>query len=150
MSLQVKNNILKFIFVFVQFGGIVLFLVSGPLWAWPFYLLAIEFSGITLGCWAVLSMKPDNLNIFPDLKTNARLVKKGPYKLIRHPMYLTIVLTLSPLLITEFSLLRLFIFVVLLIDLILKLNYEEKLLKTAFTDYQEYQKKTYRLIPFIY
>ena len=39
---------------------------------------------------------------------------------------------------------------VLLADLLLKLNYEEGLLAVRLTGYREYQRQSYRLIPFVY
>lgn len=41
-------------------------------------------------------------------------------------------------------------FVVLLVDLLLKLRYEETLLIQRFPEYKEYIKNSYRLFPFIY
>jgi protein-S-isoprenylcysteine O-methyltransferase Ste14 len=74
----------------------------------------------------------------------------GPYSLIRHPMYLALLLTTLPLIIDSFSLFRLLIWLILFINLILKLNYEENLLVTELDGYVEYAKKSYRLIPYVY
>ncbi len=40
--------------------------------------------------------------------------------------------------------------VVLLIDLVLKLTYEERLLVESFPSYAEYRQHSKRLVPFIY
>ncbi len=150
MENKVYHQLIKFIFVFVQFGGIVIILFTGPFFANPILLLLIEVLGILLGFWAVYSMQLSNLRILPDLKENAVFVDKGPYKIIRHPMYLAILLTLIPLLISEYTIFRLIIFMSVLIDLILKLFYEERLLNKSFKEYANYQKKTFRLIPYLF
>jgi len=38
----------------------------------------------------------------------------------------------------------------LLVSFLLKLNYEEKILKKHFKEYVDYQKRTKKLIPFAY
>jgi protein-S-isoprenylcysteine O-methyltransferase Ste14 len=91
-----------------------------------------------------------NINIPPDLKENIKLTQKGPYKVIRHPMYTAIILTLFPLVIENFSIFRLIIFIILIADLVYKLHWEEKMLLKRFPEYSTYQKKSSRIIPFIY
>ncbi len=43
--------------------------------------------GIGIGLWAILTMRL-NVNIFPEVRTNQELFLGGPYKYVRHPMYL--------------------------------------------------------------
>jgi protein-S-isoprenylcysteine O-methyltransferase Ste14 len=50
----------------------------------------------------------------------------------------------------DISITRLVIYVVLLIDLLFKIQYEEQLLTKHFSEYANYQKQTAKLIPFIY
>lgn len=150
MNQKVKKYLLNFSFVFFQFGGILFMLFTGPIFTSEPILLGLEALGILLAFWAVLSMKLDNINIVPELKHEARLVKSGPYAFIRHPMYLATVIVFTALLISKYSTFRLMAYLVIWIDLLLKLNYEEKVLTKAFNEYSEYQKKTYRIIPFIY
>ena len=150
MSEKYKKYILNFAFIFFQFGGIFYLLFTGPVFAPEPLLLIVEVLGILLAFWAVISMKLNNINILPDLKKEAKLVKSGPYSLIRHPMYLATVVVFTALLISEFSYFRLVAYLVLWIDLLFKLNYEEKLLQSAFNEYTDYQKNTHRILPFIY
>ncbi|OQY03402.1 MAG: hypothetical protein B6I20_05100 [Bacteroidetes bacterium 4572_117] len=144
------GGMMKSLFVFIQFAGLAIIFVTAPVFNSSYFLLTIEIWGVLLGFWAIIAMKLDNLRIYPDLKENAKLVVSGPYNIIRHPMYFAIILTITPLIIEYFSWLRLVIGIIILIDLIFKLNYEEKLLLNNFTDYGSYTKSTYRLIPYIY
>ena len=146
-----KANPLKSIlFVIIQFACLGIIALTGPLLPANEVLLAVAILGIGLGVWAVLSMRIGNFNIAPDPLRWSQLVTSGPYGLIRHPMYLALLLTTVALVINDFNLFRLAIWLVLLIDLLLKLNYEENLLVIKLAGYDQYRQQSYRLIPFVY
>jgi len=138
------------LFVFIQIVSLGLIGVTGPLFAANRLLLFIEMMGLFLGIWAVLIMKPGYFNITPDPLSWSKLVKVGPYRVIRHPMYLALLLTTLPLIIDRFNYLRLFLWVALLTNLLLKIRYEERILVLEVDGYENYLKGSYRLIPMIY
>lgn len=141
-----KSNIL----VTLQMTCILLLLVLVPVWKLSFYALLIVAAGGLLGSWAVMTMQLNNLSVRPDIKQNARLVKNGPYRLIRHPMYTAVLITMIPLVVDRPTIYNIFIWFVLLITLLYKLNYEEGLLKNHFEEYEDYMHHSWRIIPFIY
>jgi len=138
------------ILVGAQMVCIFFLLVRIPLIQSDFWARIVSFIGLTLGFWAIISMKLDNVNVTPDVRHNARLVTTGPYKIIRHPMYSAVLLAFLPFVIDKPSAFLTVIYMVLLITLVVKLNYEETLLRIHFKDYDVYMLKTWRLIPFIY
>ena len=140
----------SYIFVAIQFICLGLIALTGPLFPGNIFLLTVELLGLVIGVWAVRVMGLGKFNITPDPLSSSRLVTKGPYRLIRHPTYLALLLVTIPLVSAEFSMFRMTIWLVLLVDLLLKLNYEEGLLTTQLTGYAEYKQNSYRLIPFIY
>ena len=140
----------SFTFVFIQFACLGLIALTGPLFPDNILLLLVELLGLIIGVWAVLTMGPGKFNITPDPLASSRLVTRGPYGLIRHPMYLALLLVTLPLVASYFSWVRLAIWLVLLVDLLFKLNYEEGLLTARLQGYGEYKQKSYRLLPFIY
>jgi protein-S-isoprenylcysteine O-methyltransferase Ste14 len=140
----------SYLFVFFQFLSLGLIAITGPLIADSFFLLSVELFGLFLGFWAILSMEFGNFNIIPDPVQGARLVMKGPYQWIRHPMYLALLLTTLPLVLESWSPMRLSYWLILLINLLLKINYEEQLLVMNLEGYQNYRNRSSRLIPFIY
>jgi protein-S-isoprenylcysteine O-methyltransferase Ste14 len=124
--------------------------LTGPLFPSNAVLLVLELLGIGLGIWAILAMRIGNFNIMPDPLKHSQLVTSGPYRMIRHPMYLAILLTTLPLIIYSFDIFRLAIWLVLLIDLIFKLIYEENLLSVKLVGYDRYIERSFRLFPYIY
>jgi protein-S-isoprenylcysteine O-methyltransferase Ste14 len=65
-------------------------------------------------------------------------------------MYIAQIIAILPLVIDYFSWYRLAALAILLIDLLVKIEYEEKQLIAHFPEYAEYQKKTKKIIPAIY
>ncbi|GKT11075.1 MAG: hypothetical protein ISEC1_P0038 [Thiomicrorhabdus sp.] len=114
-------------------------------------VLTLQILSAFIALWAALHLQQKgHFNIVPDPRPNAVLVETGPYKTIRHPMYLSILLffgvtiTFQP---TADSILTL----VLLAGILLyKLNYEEQLLVQKVMGYRKYQHQTKKLIPFVY
>jgi protein-S-isoprenylcysteine O-methyltransferase Ste14 len=146
MESKIKSNIL----VGLQMICILLLLVLIPLWEIGHIALIMVLGGFILGCWAVVAMKIDNLSVRPEIKQNAHLVKNGPYRVIRHPMYTAVLITMAALVADQPSVYSIIIWLVLLITLLYKLNYEEKLLKQHFEGYAAYMLESWRIIPYIY
>lgn len=145
-----RSLIKSLLFVAIQFACLGLIALTGPLIPSHTILLILELLGLGLGIWAILSMRIGNFNIIPDPLSRTKLVTTGPYSFIRHPMYLALLVTTLPLVLSNFDILRLGIWLILLIDLILKLDYEENLLVVELAGYDQYVQKTYRLIPLLY
>lgn len=135
--------------VFIQVISIAVILVTGRPFAGRIPLLIPQIAGVMLGIWAIAVMGVKNTNIAPLVRQDARLVINGPYAFIRHPMYSAVLLTIWPLILDQYSLLRLTSGLILTVDLIVKMLYEEKLLKMHFAGYETYMKETKRLIPFV-
>lgn len=137
-------------FVVAQFACLGYLFLSGPFLADSSLLLGVEAAGILLGAWAVVTMRIGHFNIAPDPLAWSKLVNRGPYSFIRHPMYLALLLMTLPLVLAYFSIPRALVWVGLLLTLLIKLNYEEKLLASSLPAYAGYARRTARLIPGLY
>ncbi len=144
------NTVKSLLLVSLQFLCLGILFLTGPLLADPLYLLLPEIAGLVLGIWAVVVMGWGNLNIAPDPLEWSRMVNLGPYRIIRHPMYLALLLVSLPLVLDSFSLFRFAVWLVLLGTLIYKMRYEESMLLDKFPLYRNYQQRTFRLIPGLY
>ncbi len=141
---------MNYFLVAIQFGGILLFGLTGSVVPYKTHLLVLELSAIALGIWAILVMKLHTLSILPTIKKGGQLCTSGPYRILRHPMYTAVLMLLLALLLNSFSIFRLIVFLIVLINLIIKMNVEEKMLVAHYSDYKEYMANTKRIIPFLY
>lgn len=138
------------LFVIVQFICLAAIAVTGPLIARAPVWLAVELAGVALALWTLWTWRLGRFNVLPDVLASARLVTSGPYQFIRHPMYAALLLGTLALVGNAPTPLRVAVWVALLINLTLKLNYEEQLLMQRFPDYAAYRQVTRRLIPRVY
>jgi len=136
------------IYVVIQFSCIIYLIFNiqpNQLDLLEYLLLSLA---VIIGSTAVLNMKLNNLNIIPTLKNNHQLRTHGIYKFIRHPMYTSVLLTCLALVLSNPHWIAQLVMIVLLINLILKSNFEEKLLLKRFKGYAKYRQKTGRFLPF--
>lgn len=79
-----------------------------------------------------------------------RLVTGGPYRLVRHPLYLTEEIAIIGCFLPYWSLPALALFLSHLVMQLLRMRNEEAVLRATFPDYAEYARHTNRLIPGIW
>ena len=79
------------------------------------------------------------------------LIKSGPYKMVRHPRYLGIMLFFSGISLVFDSFLAILITAALSLVLLWRVNAEEKLMENRFgNEWRKYRKTSWRLIPRVY
>ncbi len=99
---------------------------------------------------ALLAFRRSRLSVFPEPATGAKLLQHGIYAYIRHPLYTAVLLGTAAYLPAPWAWWRGLLWLLLLIILLLKIRFEESLLRKAFADYGSYQQHTWRLLPLIY
>ena len=114
-------------------------------------LLIIQIIGFSLALWSVFVMGIGRFNIQPEVKTEAKLITKGPCKVLRNPMYSGLILFFGASVFKNLDLIDLSVFVLLIIVLVYKIILEENFLKKRFGEtYLLYKSKTFRLFPFLF
>jgi len=150
MILTLRQKFINLILTFIQYLGFGIFLYMSPWMADGFILQFLEFSGIALAVWALLTMSKSKMNIAPQPLKEATLITSGPYAIIRHPMYTSIISAITPLIISHWDAARFTLLMFLYLNLILKLLFEESLLRSHFDRYEEYMKRSWRIIPKVF
>jgi protein-S-isoprenylcysteine O-methyltransferase Ste14 len=122
-----------------------------PLWkymAWGltglFSLIAallLFYGGISLGV---------NLTPLPHPKDDGKLVTTGAYGIVRHPIYSGVIFLAIAYSCWRWSLIHAIGAAILLLFFDIKARKEEAWLKNKFSDYNSYQLKVKKLIPWLY
>ncbi len=116
-----------------------------PLWA----QIVSSFLVITgnIFCILVISRLGRSFSILPEAR---KLVTTGPYAYIRHPLYLAEAIATIGAVISFLSYQAVMLMIAQFGLQIIRMRYEERILRDAFPDYAEYAKRTARLIPGVY
>jgi protein-S-isoprenylcysteine O-methyltransferase Ste14 len=78
-------------------------------------------------------------------------VDKGPYEILRHPIYAGVFLIMSSFVQWQFTLPRLFVFVLFIGVCLIKMKSDEQILVEHFKEeYKHYQERTHKIIPYFY
>jgi protein-S-isoprenylcysteine O-methyltransferase Ste14 len=140
------------ILVTLQVGLIVALLVApqGQDWVVPGWLEVIlgffSFIGLVLGVLFYFSLESAR-SVLPAPKETGRLKTTGAYSVIRHPIYSLILVIGVSVVIQHQSMLKIGIWMLLLLVLWVKANFEESLLRSKFPDYSDYANKVGKFVP---
>ena len=118
---------------------------SGSAW-W----LILFFAGATLGVIVLCYNRPGNFNVYPEIRNNARLITRGPYRYIRHPMYTALIISMIGIAGFNGHWINFAGLVALIAVLYVKARREERLLTDEFSMYREYARSSWRFLPGIY
>lgn len=145
---SIKNHSYAFgrLLVFAQFFIIASILIVGTFPRNPIQIICL-FMGLSFGFWAIAAMRVNVVSIFPEPENVSELVMRGPYAFVRHPMYTAVLLSTASFM---SNLATYLLWLILLLVLTTKINYEERLLVSSFPEYVDYKSKTKKLVPFIY
>ena len=149
---KTQHPLLSLLLVTIQFSAIAYLALTANWFSLitSGLLLPLLIIGALIGLWALKTMHIDKVHVLPDPDENTVLVTTGPYRWIRHPMYLSVLTGCAALTLSHFSLMAYAVFGLLTLNLLVKLHYEEFLLLQRFEDYRTYQNSSHRLIPFVY
>ena len=140
-----KDNI-GALLVFGQFACIAVLLVGGgwnlPWWGWALFAL-----GLLVFLLAASSLGGNNFTVMPVPREGNTLSKRGIYTIVRHPMYLSVLLCGSAMAFGAPSPWRWAALAVALLVLVVKVHHEERRLTEKHPEYPELMRGVARLIP---
>ena len=116
-----------------------------PLWARILSCFLIVTSNI-LAVW-ILFWLGRSFSILPE---GRKLVTRGPYAIVRHPLYLIEMVGILGTVINFLSWQAVLLFIAQTAMQFVRIHYEEQVLKESFPEYEDYALQTRRVIPYIY
>lgn len=117
---------------------------------WRSFGLLLIACGFTLMAWAEEALGRF-FSIQVAIQQGHRLVISGPYRHLRHPRYLGIILFNIGMALAFRSGLTLILSAALILVLLWRIHDEERLLRETFgPEWDEYRKRSWRLAPFLY
>jgi protein-S-isoprenylcysteine O-methyltransferase Ste14 len=129
----------------VDYGIFQLLLIEGLI------ALAIMLCGFGLRIWAALTLGKYYTTTLM-ITDNQKVISSGPYSRIRHPGYLAEMLLWSAFGVLSGDLIAMIILPTMFVAAYLyRISSEEKMLVSELGDiYRQYQRRTHKLIPFLY
>jgi protein-S-isoprenylcysteine O-methyltransferase Ste14 len=127
------------------------FLGAGPvLYGLPLFVggmsVVVSIASFSGALWALAYLRR-NLSIIPEAR---KLATGGPYRVVRHPLYLFEIMAALGALAAAPGLISALSMVVFVGMQMVRAGYEERLLAGAFPEYADYARRTRRLIPFVW
>ena len=135
------------LWVAAQFALIAAMLLWPADWGWSGAGFALGALAVALVLWVFAHNRPGNFNIRPEPKEGGRLITGGPYRWVRHPMYVALLLSMAGVAAMSHGLAQAALWVALLGVLNFKAGLEERLLRERWPDYAAYCARTRRFIP---
>lgn len=138
------------ILVWVQFAAIITLLLlpdSNDLT----FTRRIIGSSLILFALAILLMAfialRESVTVYPEPRDNAPFITAGIYSIIRHPMYLAVLLAGIGIVIFKWSTPSIIVWLILLINLCVKFRYEDRLLAEKWPQALDYQSGVGAIFP---
>lgn len=119
-----------------------------PPWLKAMGLVILAMGGL-FGTWGMITLGR-NLTPFPKPIEGGELVTRGPYRLVRHPIYAGLIFGTLGWALFRANLLGLALALLLFIFFDLKSRREEQWLREAYAGYADYQKRVKKLVPWVY
>lgn len=129
--------------------GLVFLAVRGSLFSRSPIVIALQLLALALNGSARFAFPAGQFRVTADPGPGA-MVRRGPYRLIRHPMYTGALVFLWAGIVAHWSTVPIVVGLVVTTLGAIRVVEEERLLRDRFPDYPEYARSTKRVIPFVF
>ena len=133
----------------VVITAIIVLAGTGNLFAAAPLVIAVQVGAVALSIWARRSFHKGSFRVTANPASNS-IIKDGPYRFIRHPMYAAALLFIWTAVVSHLSILTLALGVVVTAVVITRVLVEERLLRARYPDYDDYARSTKALIPYLF
>jgi protein-S-isoprenylcysteine O-methyltransferase Ste14 len=137
---------LPLVFVVVAIGVLA---ATGNLFTSSPFVIAAQVGAVGLNVWARRSFQEGTFRVSA-APAGTSIIRRGPYRVIRHPMYSAALLFIWAAVISHVSALTLTIGVAVTAVVVARIIAEERLLSAQYPEYRDYARSTKALVPFLF
>jgi len=112
------------------------------------FVIALQVVAISTSVWARRSFPKGAFRVAADPGAPS-IIRRGPYRYVRHPMYAAALLFIWTAVLSHRSWLNVGIGLTATLVIVLRVVIEERLLRARYADYREYACSTKALVPFV-
>jgi protein-S-isoprenylcysteine O-methyltransferase Ste14 len=112
-------------------------------------VIAAQIAAVGLNVWARRSFEAGTFRVSA-APAGTSIIRSGPYRVIRHPMYSSALLFIWAAVISHVSALTLTIGVAVTAVVVARVIAEERLLSAQYPTYRDYARSTKALVPFLF
>ena len=112
--------------------------------------LALAAIGIAFGVVTLCFNRIGNFSIYPTPRRHTTVVTGGPYRWIRHPMYVALMLMMVGIAGYNGTWRNALGAMLVIVVVVTKAAIEESLMSAEFAEYAAYRRRSWRFIPLLY
>jgi protein-S-isoprenylcysteine O-methyltransferase Ste14 len=129
--------------------AIVVLAVTGNLFSASPFVIAAQVAAVGLNVWARRSFQGGTFRVSA-APCGTSIIRCGPYRVIRHPMYSAVLLFVWAAVVSHVSVLTLTIGIAATVLTIARVIAEERLLRAQYPEYDDYTRSTKALVPYLF
>ena len=130
-------------------AAIVVLGATGNLFVLSPLVIGVQAGAIGLSLWARRSFQKGAFRVTAT-PGGSSIIRSGPYRFVRHPMYTAALLFIWAAVISHLSVFTLAIGIVVSAVAITRVVVEERLLRIRYPDYDDYARSTKALVPYVF
>jgi protein-S-isoprenylcysteine O-methyltransferase Ste14 len=132
----------------IVIAAIILLMATGNFFTSSVGVIAVQVAALAAMIWARLAF-PSKSFRFDTTPSAGTIIRVGPYRWIRHPMYGGAFIIVWASVLAHLSFLTLSLGAVVAAVVILRIAFEERTLRERYPDYAAYAAETKAVIPFV-
>ena len=130
-------------------ASIVVLGVTCNLFALSPFVIAAQATAVGLNVWARRSFQAGTFRVSA-APAGSSIIRRGPYRVIRHPMYSAVLLFMWAGIVSHVSVLTLAVGIAVTALTIARVIAEERLLSAKYPEYLEYTRSTKAIVPYLF
>ena len=132
----------------VVISAIAVLAATGNLFAASLPVIALQVIAVGLNLWSRRSFPKGAFRVAAAPGADS-VIRRGPYRFIRHPMYAAMLLFICTAVLSHRSLFTVIVGAIVTLVVATRVVAEERILRARYPDYADYAHSTKAIVPFI-